>query len=118
MLFSVLLPAPEYHTSNRAMKIVLRLVAVLILLAMLVGCGATAPKQPAPTEYKEVTVKVPKNLTAQLKPNRPIAPEKYLAMTLDDREDYLVMYTQHQMAVINVLNERLRTIDKLYGDKP
>ena len=118
MLFSALLPVSDHHTSSRALKIVMRCVMALVLLALLVGCGTTKPVQPVVVEQEKVVVKVPASLTTPLKPAKVISREEYLALSLEDREDYLTMYSIHLQGVINMANNRLATIKKLYGDKP
>lgn len=89
-----------------------KLFALGMITAALVGCGTPAPQ--VVTKPTLVYVSVPAELTAPMIPERPMAVEEYLQLgPVEERERELMRYSAYLMGVIAKLNERLRTIANL-----
>jgi len=69
-------------------------VIMMLLVMSLVGCGIMSKKETEKeyvTEY--VTVNVPKDFRVRCKATKPISPNEYIVMTLQQREEYLTDYS-------------------------
>lgn len=89
-----------------------KLFALGMITAALVGCGTPAPQ--VVTKPTLVYVSVPAELTTPVTPERPMAVEEYLQLgPVEERERELMRYSAYLMGVIAKLNERLRTIANL-----
>ena len=89
-----------------------KLFALGMITAALVGCGTPAPQ--VVTKPTLVYVSVPAELTAPKITERPMAVEEYLQLgPVEERERELMRYSAYLMGVIAKLNERLRTIANL-----
>ena len=89
-----------------------KLFALGVFTATLVGCGAPAPQ--VVTKPTLVYVSVPAELTAPVIPERPMSVDEYLQLgPVEERERELMRYSAYLMGVVAKVNERLRAIANL-----
>ena len=89
-----------------------KLFALGVFTAALVGCGTPAPQ--VVTKPTLVYVSVPAELTEPVIPERPMSVDEYLQLgPVEERERELMRYSAYLMGVVAKVNERLRTIANL-----
>lgn len=90
---------------------------VLAFVSMfLIGCASNTPTKETVYVNKYIYVTVPTQLTKRIVPERPVAKDKYMAMSFYEREDYLSTYTVKLIGDIRMCNNQLDKIEKIQGE--
>lgn len=84
-----------------------------LLTLVLVGCGSTKVQEVIRVEYKYIELELPKQLTSECKPPKPMNEVQYLKLTQQERENYLAQYVLVLFGEIKKCDGKITSIKKL-----